>query len=82
MTDEQMIELLEETRSKAQAMRDVLEGYELKIRDIEPPRADSVDLNVTTTDVVEFIYNAKIELDQAIESIDTILKPPATTGGK
>ena len=79
MTDEQMIELLEETRSKAQAMRDVLEGYELKIRDIEPPRADSVDLNVTTTDVVEFIYNAKIELDQAIESIDTILKPPATT---
>ena len=82
MTDEQMIELLEETRSKAQAMRDVLEGYELKIRDIEPPRADSVDLNVTTTDVVEFIYNAKIELDQAIESIDTILKPPATTEDK
>lgn len=82
MTDEQMIELLEETRSKAQAMRDVLEGYELKIRDIEPPRADSVDLNVTTTDVTEFIYNAKIELDQAIESIDTILKPPATTEDK
>ncbi len=82
MTDEQMIELLEETRSKAQAMRDVLEGYELKIRDIEPPRADSVDLNVTTTDVAEFIYNAKIELDQAIESIDTILKPPATTEDK
>ena len=82
MTDEQIIELLEETRSKAQAMRDVLEGYELKIRDIDPPRADSVDLNVTTTDVVEFIYNAKIELDQAIESIDTILKPPATTEDK
>jgi len=82
MTDEQMIELLEETRSKAQAMRDVLEGYELKIRDIDPPRADSVDLNVTTTDVAEFIYNAKIELDQAIESIDTILKPPATTEGR
>ena len=82
MTDEQMIELLEETRSKAQAMRDVLEGYELKIRDIEPPRADSVDLNVTTTDVAEFIYNAKIELDQALESIDTILKPPATTEDK
>ncbi len=82
MTDEQMIELLEETRSKAQAMRDVLEGYELKIRDIDPPRADSVDLNVTTTDVAEFIYNAKIGLDQAIESIDTILEPPATTEDK
>lgn len=82
MTDEQIIELLEETRSEARTMRDVLEGYELKIRDIEPPRADSVDLNVTTTDVVEFIYNAKIELDQAIESIDTILKPPATTEGR
>ena len=63
-------------------MRDVLEGYELKIRDIEPPRADSVDLNVTTTDVVEFIYNAKIELDQTVESIDAILESPTTKEGK
>ena len=82
MSDYEVIELLEDTRSKAKELRDVLEGYELKIRDIEPASADSENLNVTTPDIAEYIYNAKIELDQAANAIDIILDTPLNKEGK
>ena len=76
MSDEEIIELLDEARDKIRAFRDVLSGYELKIRNIDPPRGDSVDLNVTTADIADHINHATCWLEDAMEAIDTILTPP------